>query len=193
MPTIVKDGCFAAPTSRPSIPAARPSERRVPHRSSLANPRGRRANVRRPLAWAPLAEPRGQATRSTSAGHRQRDGRLARLEAVLFLAREPLPTRKLAQLASLADGTEARTLVRRLNAFYDLAHSTLWVAEVAGGFRLLTRPEFGTWLPGFARARPIAVCRVPRGDVGGHRVSSAGGASRYRAFGAFSAARCYGN
>src|SRR5437868_185687 len=49
-----------------------------------------------------------------------RDLLLARLEAVLFLAREPLPSRKLAVLGRLADGTEARTLVRRLNRLYDL-------------------------------------------------------------------------
>ena len=36
---------------------------------------------------------------------------ISRLEAVLFLTKEPLHARKLAQLAKLADGTEARTLV----------------------------------------------------------------------------------
>src|SRR5262245_33754545 len=39
-------------------------------------------------------------------------GKLARLEAALFLAREPLSTRRLAELAGLADGTEARALIR---------------------------------------------------------------------------------
>src|SRR5262245_47589731 len=38
-----------------------------------------------------------------------------RLEAILFLAREPLSSRKLSQYANLADGTQARTLIRRLN------------------------------------------------------------------------------
>ena len=41
--------------------------------------------------------------------------KMQRIEAVLFLAREPLSSRKLSQYANLADGTEARTLVRRLN------------------------------------------------------------------------------
>lgn len=75
-----------------------------------------------------------------------RDARLARLEAVLFVAREPLTSRKLAQLAGLADGTEARTLVRRLNVMYDSAGSAFRVEELAGGFQLLTRPMFGPWL-----------------------------------------------
>ncbi|HKD36082.1 MAG TPA: SMC-Scp complex subunit ScpB, partial [Pirellulales bacterium] len=75
-----------------------------------------------------------------------RDERLARVEAVLFLAREPLASRKIAQLASLADGTEARTLVRRLNQLYDGGGSSFRVEELAGGFQLLTRPMFGPWL-----------------------------------------------
>jgi segregation and condensation protein B len=71
---------------------------------------------------------------------------MARLEAVLFLAREPVGSRKLAQLASLADGTEARTLVRKLNRLYDEDGSALRAYEVAGGFQLMTRPKFAPWL-----------------------------------------------
>lgn len=75
-----------------------------------------------------------------------REERLARLEAVLFLAREPLSSRKIAQLANLADGTEARKLVRHLNRMFDESASAFRVEELAGGFQLLTRPRFGPWL-----------------------------------------------
>lgn len=71
---------------------------------------------------------------------------MARLEAVLFLAREPLGSRKLAQLAGLADGTRARTLVRMLNRLYDAEGSAFRVEEVAGGLQLMTRPKFARWL-----------------------------------------------
>jgi len=72
--------------------------------------------------------------------------RIARLEAILFLSREPLGSRKLAQLAGLADGTKARTLVRGLNRRYDAEGSAFRVEEVAGGFQLLTRPKYASWL-----------------------------------------------
>ena len=72
--------------------------------------------------------------------------RIARLEAVLFLAREPLSSRKLSQLANLADGTEARTLIRRLRERYDARGSSFQVVEIAGGFQLLTRSQFADWL-----------------------------------------------
>ncbi|MCA9099650.1 MAG: SMC-Scp complex subunit ScpB, partial [Planctomycetales bacterium] len=72
--------------------------------------------------------------------------RRARVEAVLLVAREPLTSRKLAQLANLADGTEARTLVRQLNNVLTADRSAYRVEEVAGGYQLLTRPEFARWL-----------------------------------------------
>ena len=79
-------------------------------------------------------------------GEFARDERLARLEAVLFLSQQPQSSRKLAQLAGLADGTKARTLVRTLNRLYDAEGSAFRVEELAGGFQLLTRSKFAPWL-----------------------------------------------
>ena len=75
-----------------------------------------------------------------------RDLALQRVEAILLLAREPLNSRKLAQLAQLEDGTRARTLVRKLNEMLDAAGRSFRVEEVAGGYQLLTRHKFAPWL-----------------------------------------------
>ena len=75
-----------------------------------------------------------------------RADRRARLEAVLFLAREPLSTRKLAQLANLTDGLEARRLLNLLSLEYNESGTAFQVEEIAGGFQLLTRPQFSPWL-----------------------------------------------
>ncbi len=72
--------------------------------------------------------------------------KLARLEAILLLVREPQNTRKLAQHANLADGTEARTLIRRLNERYDRVGRAFRVEQVAGGYQMLTRRKFASWL-----------------------------------------------
>ncbi|MBX7165101.1 MAG: SMC-Scp complex subunit ScpB [Pirellulales bacterium] len=71
---------------------------------------------------------------------------MMRLEAVLMLAQEPVAARKLAQLASLADATEARTLIGRLNELYDRTATAFSVAEIAGGYQLLSRTAYGPWL-----------------------------------------------
>ncbi len=71
---------------------------------------------------------------------------LARLEAILFLAREPLNTRKLSRYANLVDGTRARTLIRQLNERYDACERAMRVQQVAGGYQLLTRAKLAPWL-----------------------------------------------
>ena len=76
----------------------------------------------------------------------QRTHRLARLEAVLFLSRESLNSRKLSDYADLEDGTEARTLIQQLNQLYQEEQSVLRVERVAGGYQLVTHWQFGRWL-----------------------------------------------
>jgi segregation and condensation protein B len=71
---------------------------------------------------------------------------MARVEAVLFLSKEPIPSRKLALLADVEDGARARALVRRLNERYRRVGSAFCAVEVAGGFQLRTLPEFAPWL-----------------------------------------------
>lgn len=75
-----------------------------------------------------------------------RDGKLARLEAALLLADEPLAVRRLADAAGLADATEVRACVERLQALYDADGTAFQVEEIAGGYQLLTRPKYHPWL-----------------------------------------------
>jgi segregation and condensation protein B len=100
----------------------------------LRSPRPRRA-----LDWI-LTTKLGEVEKASSHARR------GRLEAVLFLAREPLSLRKLAQLANLADATEARTLLKSLEARFDARQCAFQVAQVAGGYQLLTRREFVSWV-----------------------------------------------
>jgi segregation and condensation protein B len=75
-----------------------------------------------------------------------RDPRLAVVEAALLAADEPLTLRRLAAVADLEATAEARRLVRKLQALYERDGSAFQVEELAGGFQLLTRPEFHPWL-----------------------------------------------
>jgi segregation and condensation protein B len=70
-----------------------------------------------------------------------RDELLARVEAALFSAEEPMTPRKLARLAGLADTGEARRQVDRLNRLLRLSSSGFLVEEVAGGYQMLTCPD----------------------------------------------------
>ena len=90
----------------------------------------------------PAASPRNASDQDESLRETARQ----RLEAVLFLAREPVNSRKLSQYANLADGTEARTLIRHLNEHYDRCGRAFRIEQVAGGFQLMTRRLFSSWL-----------------------------------------------
>jgi segregation and condensation protein B len=85
-------------------------------------------------------------------GELARDVRLALMEAALFAADEPLSLRRLATAAGLADSAEARRLAGRLQELYDREGTAFRVEELAGGFQLLTRPEYHPWLARLRRS-----------------------------------------
>jgi segregation and condensation protein B len=108
--------------------------------------------VDRPLAgtkWAFLRRARRGAD-SPAAGECddlcRRTAKMARLEAVLFVADGPLSSRKLAQYATLVDAAEANQLIAALNAASDRSGSAFRIERVAGGYRMMTRPEYAFWL-----------------------------------------------
>ena len=105
------------------------------------------ASSQNPASPSPIAAAHASTRDSSADGSGEAlQAELIRLEAVLLLAHEPVSSRKLAQYANLADGTQARTLVRRLNESYDAAGRAFRVEQVAGGYQLLTRRKFGAWL-----------------------------------------------
>jgi len=105
----------------------------------------RRANALQPLA-ASRRYREAASGEVISHAPNARDGKLARVEAALLLADEPLAARKLADVAGLADAAEARTFITRLQQLYDADGSAFQVEEIAGGYQLLTRPQYHPWL-----------------------------------------------
>jgi segregation and condensation protein B len=100
-------------------------------------------NRRLPPIYRTLA---GDGPEDEGHGDQGRDGALARVEAALMAADDPLTPRRLAAVADLPDAAAARAQVERLQALYDKDGSAFRVEELAGGFQLLTRPEFHPWL-----------------------------------------------
>jgi segregation and condensation protein B len=68
------------------------------------------------------------------------------LEALLFAADEPLSARRIAGMIDEATPGSIADLVRDLNADYLREDRAFHVQEIAGGYRLVTRPEFATWV-----------------------------------------------
>ena len=77
---------------------------------------------------------------------------LATLEALLFASDAPLELSRIAEVLDLAPD-DARTAVDALRAACDEPGRGLAVVDVAGGFRLVTRPEWGPVLLKLQRLR----------------------------------------
>lgn len=113
-----------------------------PHRNAL-----RSAGAAQP--WNSAGKPTGLAVGQVgqaSGGGPDSGARLARVEAALWLAEAPLSLKRLSQAASLTGVAEARKLVAELGGRLAERGSALEVIEVAGGFRMTTRPCFAPWL-----------------------------------------------
>ena len=68
------------------------------------------------------------------------------LEALLFSSDKPIGTRQLAEAAGAADGHEARSLLKEMRDEYDEQGRAFALEEVAGGFQLMSRPEFAPYI-----------------------------------------------
>ncbi len=113
------------------------------------NPNSPPGNRRLPLIYR---WPYEESLEPIATGPLGRDARLALIEAALVAADEPLTARRLAAVAALDDTTEARRLVRKLQALYEQEGSAFQVEELAGGFQLLTRPQYHPWLTRLRRS-----------------------------------------
>jgi segregation and condensation protein B len=86
--------------------------------------------------------------------------RLAILEALLFVAEEPLPLPKLQEVLGDAAPVETGASLHELAVRLETDGRGLMVQEVAGGFRLATRPEVHAWVQRLQQVRPARLSRA---------------------------------
>jgi segregation and condensation protein B len=130
-------------------PSRNDAGRRMNPRSSYSSFLLHRSSFRRPPALHRFFL---EDSEGTAAGELARDTPLALVEAALLAADEPLTLRRLAAAAGLADSSEVRRLVQHLQTLYEQDCTAFQVEELAGGFQLLTRPEYHPWLARLRRA-----------------------------------------
>lgn len=65
------------------------------------------------------------------------------LEALLLATHHPLTAGKLAELMDLPTTKPIRQAIKDLNTQYEEAHRSFRIEQVAGGYQILTLPEFG--------------------------------------------------
>ncbi|MDR1291628.1 MAG: SMC-Scp complex subunit ScpB [Planctomycetaceae bacterium] len=74
------------------------------------------------------------------------DNQISKVEAVLFLSREPVTLRRISNLAGLDAGVSVKRVLKELNQRYEKMRTSFRAVDVAGGVQLRTLPQFARWL-----------------------------------------------
>lgn len=82
------------------------------------------------------------------------------LEALLFVAEEPLPLVRLQEVLGDENPATTEATVRELALALESEGRGLMVQEVAGGFRLATRPEAHPWIQRLQQIKPARLSRA---------------------------------
>jgi len=83
------------------------------------------------------------------------------IEALLFVADEPLPLKQLCKVLGDVSEEGALQALGELAAEYDARSSGLEVREIAGGWRLSTRPQNHEFIRKYLKSRPSARLSLP--------------------------------
>jgi segregation and condensation protein B len=68
------------------------------------------------------------------------------LEALIFVNDKPLTINQIKEVMDDVSEEQVRQAVSELNQDYEITKRSFIIQEVAGGFRMATRPEFASWL-----------------------------------------------
>ena len=82
------------------------------------------------------------------------------IESLLFAAETPLKIDKIKSVLEVADRSDIRDALISLAEEYESDKRGFFLAEVAGGFQVRTRPEYGQWIRRLKETRPARLSRA---------------------------------
>ncbi len=83
------------------------------------------------------------------------------IEALLFVADEPLPFKQLCKVLGEVPEEDVQAALNELVADYEARNSGLDIREIAGGWRLSTRPQNHEFIRKYLKSRPSARLSLP--------------------------------
>jgi len=82
------------------------------------------------------------------------------VETLLFVAEEPLSPERFKKLLVQAEVPEIRAALEALQADYEARRGGFYLAEVAGGYQLRTRPEYTGWVRRLIDPKPVRLSKA---------------------------------
>lgn len=86
-------------------------------------------------------------------------GQLGILEALLFVSEAPLSLERIEELFEGCSKAEAGRLLTELQDKYRQPEHGVMISEVAGGYRLTTKPETAPWIQRLRGSKPARLSR----------------------------------
>lgn len=83
------------------------------------------------------------------------------IEAVLFVADEPLPFNQLCKILGEVNPKDVQATLNEIAAEYDARESGLELREIAGGWRISTRPQQHEFIRKYLKSKPSAKLSIP--------------------------------
>ena len=77
------------------------------------------------------------------------------LEAMIFSSDRPLPPEQLRKVLDTIETTEIRKAIEELKREYEIAGRGIRIVEVAGGFQMVTAPDYASFLKKLYRQRRL--------------------------------------
>lgn len=82
------------------------------------------------------------------------------IEALLFVSGSPLSLEKIQETLKGVSKTQLREAIQGLRCRYEEAKGGIQIIEVAGGYQMVTRPEFHPWVERLQKVRPSRLSRA---------------------------------
>lgn len=83
------------------------------------------------------------------------------IEALMFVADEPLPFKQLCKILGDIPEADVQAALEELVADYEARNSGLDIREIAGGWRISTRPQHHEFIRKYLKSRPSARLSLP--------------------------------
>jgi segregation and condensation protein B len=81
------------------------------------------------------------------------------IESLLFVAEEPLSPERLKKITSPSEAGDIRAALQALAAEYETRKGGFYLAEVAGGYQLRSRPEYTPWIRRLVDPKPLRLSK----------------------------------
>jgi segregation and condensation protein B len=94
------------------------------------------------------------------------------IESLIYVSEEPIGVKQLAAILEGESVADIQTAADQLAEEFNSRGGGIEVRQLAGGYRITTRPEFSEYVRRYLKSQPSLVCRSQLGNSCGDRLNN---------------------